>query len=94
MKDIELYSIIVLGILTLWLIINTFTFARGRKKIVKNLHRYAKEGELEAQSKLAACYDKGDVVIQDSLKASFWYQKAAFINDDRASTKLNAILKD
>jgi len=81
-EEIELYTIVILGIITLWLIGHTIAFARGRKKIVKNLHRFAKEGEKEAQTKLARCYEEGEVVIEDSLKAAFWHQKASFSEEE------------
>lgn len=89
MKDIEVYSIVVLIIVVLWLIFNTIAFSRGKKRIVKNLHRFAKEGEVISQNKLAKCYETGDVVPQNSKKAAFWYQKAAFGKDALAKKNLN-----
>jgi len=92
MKNIELYIIIALIIAIIWFIINTIKYYHGEKRKVKNLHRFAKEGEVDAQSTLAKRYQKGDMVKKDCEKAAFWYQKAAFSGDEGAKGHLEKFL--
>ena len=94
MENIELYIIIVLIVFILWFIFNTKKYYRGEKRKVKNLHRFAKEGEVEAQHHLAKKYQKGDMVKKDCEKAAFWYQKAAFKGDDEAKGYLKKFLEN
>lgn len=91
-ENIEFYLIPFLIFFTLWFIYNTIQFYKGEKRKVKHLHRFAKEGELEAQNKLANRYHKGEMVKKDCDKAAFWYQKAAFNGDKIAKGKLRAFL--
>ena len=92
MENIELYIIMVLIVIIIWFIFNTVKYYRGEKRKVKNLHRFAKEGEVEAQSRLAKHYQKGDMVKKDCQKAAFWYQKASFSGDESAKGHLEAFL--
>lgn len=92
MQNIELYIILALVVIIIWLIFNTIRFYRGEKKNVKNLHRFAKEGEVDAQQKLAKRYQKGSIVKKDCQKAAFWYQKAAFSGDEEAKEQLDTFI--
>lgn len=83
MKDIELYIIIVLIFIIIWFILDTLKYYRGEIRKVKNLHRFAKEGEHKAQYHLAQRYQKGYMVKKDSQRAAFWYQKASFSAEER-----------
>jgi hypothetical protein len=74
--DLELYIIVGLVVFTLWFIFNTKKFYHGEKRKVKNLHRFAKEGEAEAQHDLARRYQKGKMVKKNCDQAAFWYQRA------------------
>ena len=91
-ENLELYIILFLFLFTLWFIYSTIQYYKGEKRNVKHLHRFAKEGEVEAQSKLAKRYHKGVMVKKDCEKAAFWYQKAAFNGDKTARGKLRAFL--
>ena len=92
-ENIELYMIVVLFVFTVWFILNTIKYYKGEKRKVKHLHRFAKEGEAEAQQHLAKRYQKGHAVKKSCQKAAFWYQKAAFSGDDDAKSFLEKILK-
>lgn len=92
MENIELYMIIALILIIIWLIFNTIKYYRGEKRNVKNLHRFANEGEVDAQSKLAKRYQKGNMVKKDCEKAAFWYQKASFAGDEEAKGHLENFL--
>ena len=94
MENIELYIIIVLIFIIIWLVLNTIKFYKGKKRKVKNLHRFAKEGENEAQQHLAKHYHKGDMVKKDYQKAAFWYQRAAFSGDDESKGFLKKFLNN
>ena len=83
-KNIELYLIVFLILFTLWFIFNTKEFYHSEKRKIKNLHRFAREGEAEAQYDLARRYQKGKQVKKDCQSAAFWYQKAAFSGDEKA----------
>lgn len=93
LQNIELYLIMGLCIFTIWFILNTVKYYKGEKRKVKQLHRFAKEGEVEAQHSLAHRYRKGHAVKKSCKKAAFWYQKAAFSGDDDARTLLDKIRK-
>jgi len=92
MENIELYMIIALIFIIIWFIFNTMKYYRGEKRKVKNLHRFAKEGEQDAQHRLAEHYQKGEMVKKDCEKAAFWYQKASFSGDDEAKGYLKQFL--
>ena len=94
MENIELYILLVLLLFTLWFIRNTIQYYKGEKRNVKHLHRFAKEGEVEAQKHLSKRYHKGDMVKKSSQKAAFWSQKAAFSGDDDAKEFLENIIKN
>lgn len=93
LENIELYIIVALIIFTIWFILNTVKYYKGEKRKVKHLHRFAKEGETEAQHHLAKRYQKGYAVKKSCQKAAFWYQKAAFSGDPDAKTFLEKMLK-
>lgn len=88
MKNIELYVIVALICIIILFIFNTLKYYHGEKRNVKNLHRFAKEGEMDAQCSLAKRYQKGDMVKKDCQKAAFWYQNAAFKGDEDAKGHL------
>ena len=90
--NLELIVIGVLLLFTFWFILNTIQFYKSEKRKVKQLHRFAKEGELDAQNKLAKRYEKGDMVKKDCDKAAFWYQHAAFNGDKIARGQVRAFL--
>jgi len=92
-EDLELYIIAVLFVFIIWFIFNTKKFYYGEKRKVKNLHRFAKEGEVEAQQDLALRYQKGKMVKKSCDKAAFWYQKAAFSGDEKAKGYLQKFLE-
>jgi len=92
-ENIEFYIFLVLLIFTIWFIRNTIRYYRGEKRTVKHLHRFAKEGEVDAQNHLAKRYHKGNMVKKSSQRAAFWYQKASFSGDDNAKEFLDTIIK-
>ena len=94
MEDLELYIIVGLFVFIIWFIFNTKKFYYGEKRKVKNLHRFAKEGEATAQGHLARHYQKGDMVKKNCQKAAFWYQKAAFSGDEEAKGSLKKFLEN
>lgn len=93
MENLELYIIAGLVVFLLWFIFNTKKFYYGEKRKVKNLHRFAKEGEVEAQQDLAQHYQKGEMVKQNCDQAAFWYQKAAFSGDEKAKGHLQKFIE-
>ncbi|HQR73710.1 MAG TPA: hypothetical protein PLH07_07215 [Sulfurovum sp.] len=93
LKSYELYVIAGLSLFIIWFSLNTLSYYRAEKRRVKHLHRFAKEGEVEAQSHLARRYQKGNMVKQSCHKAAFWYQKAAFGGDKEAKGMLEVFSK-
>ncbi len=94
MENIELYIIILLMIALFWYSINTIKYYRGEKRKVKNLHHFAKKGEVDAQHSLAKHYQEGYVVKKNSTQAAYWYQKAAFSGDVKAKEHLKTFLNN
>jgi len=92
-EGFELLIIAGLAIFIIWFIFNTIAYYKGEKRKVKHLHRFAKEGEVEAQHHLAHRYQKGDMVKKSCHKAAFWYQKAAFAGDEDARGYLEKFSK-
>ena len=90
--NIELYIIVFLIIFLIWFSFNTKKFYHSEKRKIKNLHRFAREGEVEAQHDLAKRYQKGKQVKRNCEKAAFWYQKAAFSGDEKAKGYLEKFL--
>lgn len=88
MENVELYIIAALFLIILWLIVDTIKYYHGEKRKVKHLHRFANEGEADAQSKLAKRYQKGNIVKKDCEKAAFWYQQASFSGDEEAKVTI------
>jgi len=78
MENIELYLIVGLIVFIVWFIFNTKKFYFGEKRKMKNLHRFAKEGEAEAQQKLAQHYQKGEMVKKNCDKAAFCIKRQLF----------------
>ena len=93
MENFELYLIVGLIVFTLWFIFNTKKFYFGEKRKIKNLHRFAKEGEIKAQQELAQHYQKGKMLEKNCEKAAYWYQKAAFSGDEKAKGYLQKFLE-
>jgi TPR repeat protein len=83
-KDGEVIMFALLALFTLWFIRSTINYYYGEKRKLKHMHRFAKEGDLEAQRHLAKRYHKGDMVKKDCKRAAFWYQKVAFHGDEEA----------
>jgi len=80
-------EVILLGLLalfTLWFIRNTINYYYGEKRKFKQMQRFAKEGDVEAQRYLARKFQKGEMVKKSCKNAAFWYQKAAFSGDEEA----------
>lgn len=94
LENVELYIIVGVFIFTVWFILNTIKYYKGEKRKVKHLHRFAKEGETQAQHHLAKRYQKGFAVKKSCQKAAFWYQKAAFSGDSDAKHFLEKIRKN
>lgn len=92
-EEFELYVMLGVFIFTIWLIFNTINHYKAEKRKVKYLHRFAKEGEVDAQQSLARRYYKGYAVKKNCRKAAFWYQKAAFSGENDAKIFLEKILK-
>jgi len=84
MQDIEVALFVVLLLFTLWFIRNTVKYYRGEKRKLKHMHRFAREGDVEAQQYLAKKYREGEIVKKSCEQAAFWYQKAAFCGDEEA----------
>jgi len=93
-ENLELYLIAFLLLFTIWFIVNTIKYYYGEKRKVRNLHRFAKEGEREAQHTLAKRYQKGDFVKKNCERAAFWYQSAALKGDVEAKGHLEQFLKN
>ncbi|RLA69007.1 MAG: hypothetical protein DRG09_06820 [Epsilonproteobacteria bacterium] len=93
MENLELYILLAVLLFTLWFIRNTIKYYKGEKRNVKHLHRFAKEGEVDAQNHLAKRYHKGDMVKKSSQKAAFWSQKASFSGDTDAKEFLDTVIK-
>jgi TPR repeat protein len=93
MENLELYILLALFIFTVWFIRNTIKYYKGEKRNVKHLHRFAKEGEVEAQNHLAKRYHKGNMVKKSYQRAAFWSQKASFSGDSDAKEFLENIIK-
>ena len=92
-ENIELYLILFLFVFIVWFIRNTIKHYHGEKRKVRNLHRFAKEGEAEAQHNLAKRYHKWDFVNKNCDRAAFWYHSAALKGDEKAKGHLENFLK-
>jgi len=91
-ENIELYFIVFLIVFILWFSLDTKKFYHGEKRKIKNLHHFAKQGDVEAQQDLAKRYHKGKQVKKNCQSAAFWYQKAAFSGDEDAKGYLQKFL--
>jgi len=94
MDDIEIYVFGGLALFTIWFIRNTINYYYGEKRKLKHMHRFAKEGDVEAQRHLAKRYKKGDMVKKSCQQAAFWYQKAAFSGDENAKGFLEKYMEN
>lgn len=56
-----------------------------------NIKHAAENGNIKAQSALGLMYYNGDHVTQDSVKARYWYEKAAYAGDAYAQGLLGII---
>ncbi|MBD3789900.1 MAG: SEL1-like repeat protein [Campylobacterales bacterium] len=93
-EDIELYLIAGLFFLIIWLVFHTIRYYRSEKRKVKHLHRFASQGESNAEYALAKRYHKGRMVKKDCQKAAFWYQRAALKGDEKAKGYLEKFLEN
>ena len=93
-EHIEFYSLLLLFLFTLWFIRNTLKFYKGEKRKIKNLHRFAREGESLSQYELAKRYAKGEMVKKSKHNAASFSQKAALSGDKEAKKFLDEILKN
>lgn len=93
-SDIEFYVLIGLALFTVWFIIDTVRYYYGQKRQIKHLHRFAREGESDAQVALAKRYQKGNMVRKSCQNAIFWYQKAAFSGDERGRSYFKKFLEN
>ena len=89
----ELYLLVVLFLFTLWFIRSTIRYYYGEKRKLKHMHRFAREGDLEAQQHLAKRYQKGDILPKSCERAAYWYQKAALSGDEEAKGFLEKFLE-
>ncbi len=94
MGDIEIYIFGALALFTIWFIRNTINYYYGEKRKLRHMHRFAKEGDVEAQRYLAKRYKKGDMVKKSCQQAAFWYQKAAFSGDEDAKGFLEKYMEN
>jgi TPR repeat protein len=78
----------------IWFIRNTIKFYHGEKRRVKNLHKFAKEGEVESQVELGKHYQKGNVVKKSCNRAAYWYNRAALSGDEEAKGYLEDFMKN
>jgi len=93
MQDFELYAVAVLFVTTLWLIIHTVRYYRGKRRLLKRMKRFAKEGDGEAGFFVAEEYRKGDVIKKNCPQARFWYHKAALDGNEEAKERLDMLNK-
>lgn len=91
--EMEVYLFIVLLLFTLWFIRSTVKYYFGEKRKLKQMHRFAREGDLEAQQHLAQRYRKGDMLPKSCERAAYWYQKAALAGDEEAKGFLETFLE-
>jgi len=93
MQNIQLYLIVILIVVIVFFVIDAVKYYKSQKRKIKNLHRFAKNGEKEAQRKLAKYYENGDnMVMKNKNKAAYWYQNAAFLGDKLAKKELKKYL--
>ena len=90
---IEIYLFYILLLFTLWYIYSTIRYYYAQKRKLRWMHRFAKEGDVEAQYHLAKRYRKGDIVPKSPQRAIFWYQKAAFSGNSEARKVFNEVMK-
>jgi len=93
-NDMELYAIVLIFILLLWFIKNTIKFYHGEKKRVKNLHKFAKNGEVYSQIELGKHYQKGKVVKKSCDRAAYWYNRAALNGHKEAQGYLKKFMEN
>lgn len=92
--EMELYLFIALLLFTLWFIRSTVKYYFGEKRKLRQMHRFAREGELKSQQELAQRYRKGDMLPKSCERAAYWYQKAALSGDEEAKGFLKTFLEN
>ena len=92
MENIELYLTLIIALVIVYLIINTILYYKCEKRKIKHLHRFAKNGEVDAQRELAKRYYFGDFLPKNKQLSAFWCQKALFSGDETAKDFLDKIL--
>ncbi len=92
--EMELYLFLALLLFTLWFIRSTVKYYFGEKRKLRQMHRFAREGDLEAQQHLARRYRKGDMLPKSCERAAYWYQKAALSGDEEAKGFLETFLEN
>lgn len=62
--------------------------------LIKEYEEKARNGDIEAQYKLGSCYENGEGVDKDFIKAADWYRKAAKQNHKQARISLVKLLNE
>lgn len=89
--NIELYAILFLTIFTIWFIYSTIRYYIAQKRIVKNLHHFAKANDANSQYELAKRYAKANAVKKSCQNAAFFSQKASFLGNKEAKEFLDKL---
>ncbi len=92
-EDFEIYLFIGLLLFTLWFIRSTVKYYYGQKRKLRHMHRFAREGDVDAQRHLAARYRKGDILPKSCERAAYWYHKVALTGDEEAKGYLQKFLE-
>ncbi len=87
-QDIEFYATILLALFTIGFIRYTYRYYKAGKTKIRRMHRYANEGDVQAQEFLAHEYEKGEFVPKDCKRAAFWYTKASIGGSKKAKSFL------
>jgi TPR repeat protein len=93
-EDLELYLTLILFIATVALTMHTYRYYKAKKRIFKDMKRFAKEGDADASVYVAEEYRKGDIVKKSCDKALFWYVKAACDGSEEAKRKAEMLKKE
>jgi TPR repeat protein len=94
MEKLELYLIVIIIVILIALVLNTIKYYKGEKRKVKNLHRFAKDGERDAQKDLAKHYEEGYIVKKDTKKAAFWHLKASITEKQISKAPLSNLSRE
>jgi TPR repeat protein len=90
MANAELYLTAVVFVVTIGMIIHTVRYFKGKRRLLKHMKRFAKEGDGDAGLFVADEYRKGDVVKKNCDGARFWYHKAALDGNEEAKKRLSS----